>query len=173
MTTAKLAVNRATYLLRDHAVLRGTARSPAFQSSVHQPPLCIEEHCRATKKRGSHLARHQPFCSHVDHSSADPLDSSQPRERPATALLHSRRATQNHPNGRILDQYALRRLTACLVDLTSIPDGQRIKSWCPDWADFHFLRDPRSRDPYIHVTVANLVALWVGECFCCRDGQYQ
>src|SRR6266536_2863056 len=95
------------------------------------------------------------------------------KERPATALLHSRRATQNHPNGRILDQYALRRLTACLVDLTSIPDGQRIKSWCPDWADFHFLRDPRSRDPYIHVTVANLVALWVGECFCCRDGQYQ
>src|SRR5438093_12004947 len=49
-TTAKLAVNRATYLLRDHAVLRGTARSPAFQSSVHQPPLCIEEHWRATKK---------------------------------------------------------------------------------------------------------------------------
>src|SRR5436190_11710470 len=79
MTTAKLAVNRATYLLRDHAVLRGTARSPAFQSSVHQPPLCIEEHWRATKKRGSHLARHQPFCSHVDHSSADPFDSSQPR----------------------------------------------------------------------------------------------
>src|SRR5437016_9356289 len=32
MTTAKLAVNRATYLLRDHAFLRGTARSPAFQS---------------------------------------------------------------------------------------------------------------------------------------------
>src|SRR5207249_9447747 len=88
-------------------------------------------------------------------------------------LLHSRRATQNHPNVRILDQYALRRLTACLVDLTSIPDGQRIKSWCPDWADFHFLRDPRSRDPYIHVTVTNLIALWVGECFCCRDGQYQ
>ena len=50
MTTAKLAVNRATYLLRDHAVLRGTARSPAFQSSVHQPPLCIEEHWCATKK---------------------------------------------------------------------------------------------------------------------------
>src|SRR5438094_9950589 len=50
MTTAKLAVNRATYLLRDHAVLRGTARSPAFQSSVHQPPLCIEEHWHATKK---------------------------------------------------------------------------------------------------------------------------
>ena len=95
------------------------------------------------------------------------------KERPATALLHSRRATQNHPNGRILDQYALRRLTACLVDLTSIPDGQRIKSWCPDWADFHFLRNPGSRDPYIHVTVTNLVALWVGECFCCRDGQYQ
>jgi len=141
-------------------------------------PLCtsprfVSRSIGAQQKNGSHLARHHPFCSHVEPLLGGPFDSSQPRERPATALLHSRRATQNHPNGRILDQYALRRLTACLVDLTSIPDGQRIKSWCPDWADFHFLRDPRSRDPYIHVTVANLVALWVGECFRCRDGQYQ
>ena len=124
------------------------------------------------KKRGSPLARHQPFCSHVDYSWRT-LSIRASQGTPSNGLLHSRRATQNHPNRRILDQYALRRLTACLVDLTSIPDGQRIKSWCPDWADFHFLRDPRSRDPYIHVTVANLVALWVGECFRCRDGQYQ
>src|SRR5204863_5901389 len=72
MTTAKLAVNRATYLLRNHAVLRGTARSPAFQSSVHQPPPCIEEHWRANKKVAPILLVTTPFVPTSNHSSADP-----------------------------------------------------------------------------------------------------
>src|SRR5205814_7151337 len=127
MTTAKLAVNRATYLLRDHAVLRGTARSPAFQSSVHQPALHRGALAR-NKKVGPILLVTSPFVP-TSTTPRRTLRFEPAKERPATALLHSRRATQNHPNGRILDQYALRRLTPCLVDLPSIPDGQRLNSW--------------------------------------------
>src|SRR5436190_13757703 len=41
----------------------------------------------AQQKSGSHLARHQPFCSHVEPLLGGPFDSSQPRETSSDGLV--------------------------------------------------------------------------------------
>jgi hypothetical protein len=89
----------------------------------------------APKKPLARLAVTSPFVLTVDGSSPDPLDSSEqqtPSDGLAYSPLQSRCATQNHANRRILRQYALRRLTACLVNLTAIPDGHCRNSVGPD-----------------------------------------
>jgi len=119
----------------------------------------------------------------------------EPRGTPATAsravrfgpgvnaqrrcCLHPPRwVAQKHANRRILCQDALCRSPSCLVDLTAIPNGQRIKGWCADWANFHFLRDPGSRDPNVRIAFnflwwRLLDPLRAGECSGCHDRQNQ
>jgi hypothetical protein len=127
------------------------------------------------KKPLARFAVTSPFVLPIDGSSPDPLDSSE-QETSSDGLLHSRGATQNHANRRILRQYALCSLTACLVDLTAIPDGQRIKGWRPDWANPQLLRDPGTRHPNVRVALASwwypLRSLRVGKRSGCGDRQY-
>ena len=148
------------------AVLRGRARNPASQFSVRQHQL---SDAVLPEKNVSTPCRHEPICSHVVDFLASPLDSSQQ----GTPRIGLYLPPQNHAKRRILCQYTICRNPACLIDLTAIPDGHCRNSVGPDRRNLHFLRDPGTRHPYIHVTVTNLVALWIGECFSCGDGQYQ
>src|SRR3989442_15616242 len=66
-------------------------------------------------------------------------------------------AAQPDPNGRILPQYLLHRSTACLVDLTAIPFGQRTKARRPDWANFYFLRDSGTQHPNVRIALTLLL----------------
>ena len=79
---------------------------------------------------------------------------------------------------RVLPQYVRGRTPAGLVDLTAIPFGQRRKARRPDWANFHFLRDPRTQHPNVRITFARLRwrlldPLRPRECSSCDGRQYQ
>ena len=109
----------------------------------------------------------RPFC--VVDFLAGLLDSSQQRAPRIGLYL----PPQNHAKRRILCQYTICRDPACLIDLTAIPDGHCRKAVGTNRRNLHFLRDPGSRDPYIDVTVACFVPLWVAKRLSCGDGQYQ